>query len=538
MSTIGSGPGHSAYPDPTETDGSPPDWVDSVATPPPGARSSILRHTPSGPAESTPPSQPVREPVREPFSRPEPRPTPVDRRPTSSRPTPPAHSRPAEPPVDDVGEDAVAPWEGPRPSGDTSISADRRQLIDQIIEDPHWDAVPALAQEQMEHILATAGSPEVFSELKAMIAQAGFATRLSDGARGSLLELVRLQPSSAGAVNANFASLRTLFEGVGYERLAAADQQRVRVFLCTRPEVGGAIGELVSDSGFRSLDQERKVALFDRLERAEDPLKAIMVEKLNLSDVSADAEIKADKILRMLANLEDLEDPKLYAIAGILGVGGVAGGLAAANYFGQGWFKNQITDLMSGPDADDVYRALALKGKGQIHDVMEQLVESPGRSESRTRLVRILDKLSPDNAARFVSDMSLAVGRELDKVDVFDAVVRSFSLNAYVDSLGINAGIRDGVVTADLPGELVGVKGDLSLDFDPHPLRQALKLQKHQDFESLITEVLDTFTKNHDLASSPQRWSDDQKREYFATITRLAGGDGVSELTQPVNRPI
>jgi hypothetical protein len=145
--------------------------------------------------------------------------------------------------------------------------------------------------------------------------------------------------------------------------------------------------------------------------------------------------------------------------------------------------------------------------------------------------------LDPDNAAKFISNLSYGIGKELQKENLFDAVAKGFSLSGTVDGAEIAVsgnGVSVGVPSMNVYGHSVK---DLKLAFDPGPLRAALANKKDKDYRNLLTEVLDSFTKNHELMSSAERWGDREKREYFDAIKRLPGGGGASDLTAPVATP-
>jgi hypothetical protein len=462
--------------------------------------------------------------------------------------TGPSASNPPQPAVDDDAPPPAAPPPAappaPAPSAPPRIGDERRRLADALHDDPAWAAVPAATQRAIDNVVSTEGSPALAGELRKLIAQPGFSTRLVSPARDALVELVRIAPERAADVNRSYGDLANFFSGTGYSRLAPEDQERTRMLLSDKPSVARPLADLVNDPAFRALGQDDKSALFQRIGAAPDAQQAaalIGLEKSHLAVSNAAADVKAQQVLKYLDVLQKGESPWTSVAGGllggpILGLGGLAIG-PLANALGQGHVKDKIADLLSGPDADAVWSSLENHAEGRVHDLMSQLVEKPGSSDTRTRLSRILGKLDPDNSAKFLSDMSHAVGKELKREDVFDAVAKGFKLSGNVG--GAQIGIENGAVAVGAPDFSVGgvpVK-DLKLSFDPGPLRQTLAKQKEKDYQDLLTEVLDGFTKNHELMSSPQRWDDAEKREYFDAIRRLPGGQGASEIAAPVARP-
>lgn len=411
--------------------------------------------------------------------------------------------------------------------------------METIREDAGWAGIHASTRAQIEHVLTTVGDEALASELTTLINQPGFGTRLSELSQASLVDLMRLNRESAAGVNERYGELKGFFQDNAYERLSSGDQGRVRAFLSDFPGSAEELAPLVDSEGFRGLSEEQKEDLFERLTSMpnETAARAMLgVERFTLGMRTGSAEEKAERVLEIVTNLERAESG--WSVAGLSLLSPLAGGgLVVGNYFGQDRWKNEIAELLGGEDGDAVYRALEREGEGRVHDMMEQLLEEPGDGDTRTRLVKILDALNPDSAARFISNLSHGIGKELDQVDIFDAVAKGFSLSGTVDGVGV--AVRDGAVSISAPE--FNVEGhtvkDLKLGFDPKPLREALKEQEQRDYRHLLTEVLDSFTKNHELDSSPLRWSDSEKREYLEAIRRLPGGGGASDLSAPVSRP-
>ncbi len=506
---------------------------------------------PAGAAVATPATPQTQPPIsRIPLTNPAGRPMPP--MPPMPPEEPPATPEPAAAePTEVIDLDLEPPVAAPAPAAPSTpaapaapppktIEEQRRELVEGMRKNPAWAAVPAGTQGAIDRVLTTSGTPAVADALGKLVSQSGFATRLSELGQQSLVDLVRRNPAGAAQVNSNYGELSNLVGSDGYDRLASEDRERALRVLADKPFIGKVFGPLLNNPTFRGLDQSSKSQVLDRIDRspADRATGTVLVEQMNLNFRAAAANGKAQEALKYLKVLEGGESGWSALGVGLLTGGAGALGLAGANYFGQDVVKDKIADLLSGPDANDVYRAIERNGEGKVHDLMEQLLESPGDGDTRGRLVKILDKLDADNAAKFISNMAHGIGKELEKEKIFDAVAKGFSLSANVN--GVDVGIQPGgVISVGAPEfDVQGVKvKDLKLGFDPNPLREALERQKDKNYRNLLTEVLDSFTKNHELMSSPERWSDRQMREYFDAIRRLPGGAGASDLTAAVGRP-